>query len=407
MSKHLDGTLGHPVLRFLDVLEAGLDGVADSPVWSLDGAEATEATSRLVADLARLAELQTRVLTQVETLGVPAAGGFRSLSSWLATTTHLTAREAARTTRLATALRSHELTRAALARGELHPEQAVVIARAVDALDPRQPADRELAEKHLVGEAATYDAGQLTAMGRRILETIDPARADEHEARLLEQQEARARKQTRFSMWDDGEGLAHGSFAMPSAQASMLAKALQGLSSAKHTRATQGAGSYDHEKPTPEKLGQAFAEYVERYPLAKLAHLGGMPAAVVVTVDHDVLLGARKAAHLDTGVAISPGELTRWACEARLFPAVLDTGGHVLDLGREARLHTAPQRLALGVEQKTCQHPLCDVLAAFCHVHHVIAWADGGATDTTHAVLLCPFHHHDAHARGVKYPLRT
>ena len=46
MSKHLDGTQGHPVLRFLDVLEAGLDDVADSPVWSLDGADAAAATTR-------------------------------------------------------------------------------------------------------------------------------------------------------------------------------------------------------------------------------------------------------------------------------------------------------------------------------------------------------------------------
>ena len=81
-----------------------------------------------------------------------------------------------------------------------------------------------------------------------------------------------------------------------------------------------------------------------------------------------------------------------------------------LDLGRNSRFHTEAQRLALIIEQQTCQHPACDVPGAFCHVHHTIAWSNGGPTDTTHAVLLCPFHHHAAHrahTTGTTYPLRT
>ncbi|MEN8675622.1 HNH endonuclease signature motif containing protein, partial [Nocardioides sp.] len=67
----------------------------------------------------------------------------------------------------------------------------------------------------------------------------------------------------------------------------------------------------------------------------------------------------------------------------------------------------APQRLALLVEQKTCQHPSCDVAGAFCHVHHTTPWSTGGETNTCDAVLLCPFHHHQAHATGQTYPIRT
>ena len=55
------------------------------------------------------------------------------------------------------------------------------------------------------------------------------------------------------------------------------------------------------------------------------------------------------------------------------------------------------QRLALIIEQKTCQHPTCETQGAFCHVHHTTPWAHGGPTDTTHAILLCPFHHHQNH----------
>ncbi len=99
--------------------------------------------------------------------------------------------------------------------------------------------------------------------------------------------------------------------------------------------------------------------------------------------------------------------MLRLACEAKLLPAVLGTDGQVLDLGRGQRFHTKAQRLALIIAQKTCQHPTCDVPGSFCHVHHTRAWADGGSTDTHHAVLLCPFHHHQTHTTGATYPLRT
>ena len=408
MSRHLDGTgSAHPIVRFLDAVERELDELVDAPTWSLDASDTTQVVGRLAALEARLDELEARAVRHAETLEVPAAAGTRSTAAWLARLTHVTRPEAARKVRLAMALAGHEQTREAMARGEVHAEQALVIDRAVDDLGEEHAQHRDLAEKHLIAQAADFDAHALSTLGRRILETIDPDGADEHEARLLEAQEARARKRTAMRLWDDGEGLTHGRFTIPVAQGSMLRKMLHGFSAPKHVRATEGAGSYHHEKPTPEKLGQAFCSLLERYPRDQLPQLGGLTASIVVTADHETLTGAHKAAHLDTGVAISPGQLRRWACEARLYPAVLDSKSHVLDLGRSTRLHTEAQRLALIVEQKTCQHPGCEVLGAFCHVHHTDPWSHGGPTDTDRAALLCPFHHHQAHATGATYPMRV
>ncbi len=212
-------------------------------------------------------------------------------------------------------------------------------------------------------KAAEFDAHQLRELGKRLVAVIDPEAADAYEAKKLDEQEARARKKTEFRMWDDGNGLAHGRFTLPEAQAAMLRKALHGLASAKHVRATEGAGSYDYEKPTPQKMGWAFVEYIENYPTDKLPNLGGLAATVVIIAEADVFTkGARKAGTTDAGVKVSPGQLLRWACQAKIIPAVLDKDGHVLDLGRSHRLHTPAQRLALIVEQKTCQHPTCDTL---------------------------------------------
>ncbi len=355
----------------------------------------------------------SRELSTAETLDLPATIGARSLSQWLSRTTRLSVGEAGRRTRLTKDLAAHDQTRQAVAAGVVLPEQATVIADAVEALDEEYAAEADRAEAYLIAEAAHFDAYRLRELGTKLVEVIDPDGAEAHEAKKLAEQEARASKATEMRFRNGGDGTVRGSFVLPALQAEMFRKALQALAAPKHVRATEGAGAYDYEKPTPHKLGLAFLEYIERYPLEKIPTMGGLAATVVITADADIFAqdaeggGAQKSGRTEGGVGVSPGQLLRLACEAKLVPAVLDKGGHVLDLGRTHRFHNAPQRLALIIEQRTCQHPACDTAGAFCHVHHTTAWAHGGTTTTRHAVLLCPFHHHQAHAQGTDYPLRT
>ncbi len=398
--------MAHPVAIAVRACRAPLREVADVPSWSLDDDETGETLAEITALRAQLDEVEARLLAHAETLELPSRTGARSLQAWYARHTRLSRPEAARRVGLARALAVHDQTRQAMARGEAHAEQAAVITDAVAVLDHQ----RDQAEKHLLTEAAHHDADALRRLGQRILEVVDPARADEHEARLLRDQEQRARRATRFSMRDDGDGTVHGRFTLPAAQAAMLQKALCALAAPKHVRATDGAGSYDWQRPTSERLGRAFCEYVERYPTDRLPHQCGVNATVVVTMPVSTLVGGLQAARLDTGDSLSPGEARRLACEAGLVPAVLDGRSRVLDLGRKTRLHSASQRLALTLEQPTCQHPSCDTPAAYCHVHHELPWSSGGTTDLANARLLCPFHHHQAHrptGDARNHPLRT
>lgn len=396
----------HPIATVVCAAREAIADLADMPTWTLDASASRELVKEIAALEAQVAELEARVIGQAEQSGAVAEDGARSVQAWLRHHTKITAGEASRKARLAGV---GEQTRSALTRGQLHAEQALVITSAVRELadgDEVTQDDQRRAEKFLVAEAAHVDAHDLRRLGRRILETIDPAAADEHEARLLEKQEARAAKQTRLSMWDDGEGLTHGTFAMPTAQASMLRKALHAHAAPKHVRAVEGAGAYDADKPTPARLGEAFVAYVEGYPADRLPQLGGVAATVVAVVDVAVLTGAAKAALLDTGESISPGQLRRWACSAGILPAVMDGPGKVLDLGRLQRLHSPAQRIAAAIEQVHCQHETCRTPAAFCHLHHRVPWSEGGHTTVRDAVLLCPFHHHQAHTTGQTYPTR-
>ncbi len=250
-----------------------------------------------------------------------------------------------------------------------------------------------------------YDAKELKIHGRRVLALVDPDAADAHEARLLEREEKAAAKATSFSMWETGDGKVKGKFTLPALQGGMLKKALMALAAPQHVRAH--GETYDHERPTAERLGQAFGEYVSRYPLDKLPHAGGINATVIVTMQLDTLTGGLRAASIDTGSRLSAGAARRLACEAGIIPAVLDTTSRVLDLGRKVRLHTEAQRLALALTQRHCQTPGCTTPAWLCHVHHTLPWSRGGTTNLDNAQLQCPRHHTLIHRDPPTPPMRT
>ncbi|HET6166405.1 MAG TPA: HNH endonuclease signature motif containing protein, partial [Marmoricola sp.] len=97
------------------------------------------------------------------------------------------------------------------------------------------------------------------------------------------------------------------------------------------------------------------------------------------------------------GTEVSPGEARRLACGAGLIPAVLGGPSAVLDVGREQRLFTRAQRIALTLRDKGCRAEGCDRPPSWTEAHHFDHWSEGGTTDLDNAVLLCGFHHRLAH----------
>jgi uncharacterized protein DUF222 len=240
----------------------------------------------------------------------------------------------------------------------------------------------------------TFDAKALKVLGRRILEIISPETADAHEAALLEKEERDAAAATWLTVWDDGHGKLHGKFTIDSAlSGAMFKKALFAIASPKHQASK---GPLGERRPTAERLGQAFTEYIQRYPTKRLPKAGGLNATVVVLTELDTLMGKLKAARLDTSETISPGAARQLACEAGIIPAVLDGKSQVLDLGRKKRYATEAQRIAKPIEtHNRCEVDGCDHPAG--HLHHRTRWADGGRTDLADLVAICPWHHHRAH----------
>jgi hypothetical protein len=370
--------------------------VATVPLWSMDPVETTATVDEVQAAKAQLAELETRLLAHADRLEVAAHTGATSTANWYAHATRTTRVQAHRVLRLAQGLDGRDLTRTALATGRIHVEQAEAILNALtDLPDDLDPELVEKAECHLLEQASTFDAKALKHLGRHILEVAYPDAADAHEAALLEREERDAAAATRLIMYEDGHGKVHGKFTLDALTGAMLKKHLFALAAPKHQAAK---GPLGERRPTPERLGQAFTELIQRYPTKKLPKAGGLNATVLVLMPLETLMGGLKAAHLDTGETISPGAARRLACEAGIIPAVLGTKSQVLDLGRKKRFYSEGQRIAKTIETGGCEVEGCDAPPGMTHMHHPERWADGGQTNRD-AIMICPCHHTRAHDR--------
>jgi predicted restriction endonuclease len=76
---------------------------------------------------------------------------------------------------------------------------------------------------------------------------------------------------------------------------------------------------------------------------------------------------------------------------------VLGGESQPLDVGRERRLHTKAQRIALSHLHHTCAVHGCDRPFAWCEIHHRDPWSKGGPTNLNNALPLCGHHHRRAH----------
>ena len=386
----------HPIVECAGDLRSALkDVVSVDPTFMTTGEKAS-ALVALAAARSQLDELAARVLAASD--DVADDHGLRDASAWLAVQTRTTRREARRDLMLGRALERHPSLAATMTAGELRTEQARVIAEAVDALPVDiDPETRDRAETTLLSLAAQHDARDLKQIGKRILDVVAPGVGESHEAAALAAEESRATVGVELTLVDDGNGRCHGRFTAPSHVGAMFKRHLLALANpARHTDAELRDDSGEW-KPQRRRLGEAFVEYVERYPSDATPQTAGVNATVVVTMTLEQLLSDNATALLDDGTRMTAGQARRLACEARIIPAVLGTKSQPIDLGRAARLFTRAQRIALGLRDGGCTARGCETSASGCHAHHDDPWSRGGLTDLANGRLLCPRHHRLAH----------
>lgn len=386
----------HPIIECATDISAAVKGVAGVEPTFMATAEKEAALVALAEARSRLDALTMRVLAASD--DIAEAHGLRDAAAWLAVRTRTTHRSARRDLALARSLSAHAFVADALMSGALRTEQAQAIVHAVDALPVTVDAEtRERARRTMLSLAGEHDAKDLGRIGKRILDVVAPEVGESQEARVLAAEEARADATAELTLVDDGEGRCRGWFTVPSHVGRMLRRQLLALANpARHDEAELRDESGEW-KPLRRRLGEAFVEYVERFPADRTPVTGGVNATVVVTMTLEQLLGDNATALLDDGSRMSAGQARRLACEAGIIPAVLGTTSQPLDMGRQTRLFTKAQRIALGLRDGGCTAQGCETSASGCHAHHDDPWSRHGLTDLANGRLLCPRHHRLAH----------
>ncbi|WP_167047498.1 HNH endonuclease signature motif containing protein [Salinibacterium sp. ZJ454] len=123
--------------------------------------------------------------------------------------------------------------------------------------------------------------------------------------------------------------------------------------------------------------------------------LGSRVPAVRVLVTADALEKRTGHGRLEgADLPVSIETIERIACTQGTIPIVFDDDGQVLNLGREQRLFSRKQRIALAARDGGCMDPDCDRPASWTEAHHIRHWArDHGDTDIVEGILLCRYHH--------------
>ncbi|MBA3525117.1 MAG: DUF222 domain-containing protein [Geodermatophilaceae bacterium] len=340
----------------------------------------------------RMAAVVLGLIAEADCRDTSKRAGATSTVAWVREMLNLTPGAAAKLTRTAQGVRSElSATGAALAAGQIGYEQATAITRAVTALpadlvaEPEKEAPecdgprrsvRQVAEAHLLGEAAFFDAGQLSRLGTDLLSLIAPEIGEAREADALARQEARDRERSELSWSPDRHGGLLLSGHLDAEGAEILRAALDPLSAPHPVD-----GSRD-DRSAGRRRADALVELARRAMVeGDLPRQGGEAAQVVVHVPLDTLVRGLGPAAYQDGVCISPGLARKFACCATSIPAVLGADSAVLDLGRAQRLFTGARRRAVILRDRGCAFPGCDRPPAWADIHHITAWHVGGRTD--------------------------
>jgi len=123
---------------------------------------------------------------------------------------------------------------------------------------------------------------------------------------------------------------------------------------------------------------------------------GGPPVSIVVVASFDAV-SKQMTAELPDGTTIPIQEFVKLAVKANILPAIFDSTGQPLWVGRTRRLPTKVQRLVAIARDRGCGVRGCRTPHQWTQLHHIIWWSLNGPTDIDNLVSLCSYHHHLVH----------
>jgi hypothetical protein len=265
------------------------------------------------------------------------------------------------------------------------------------------------AARMLVAEAPRLTIEQLTVRAGRVRDELDAAGVAERER---EQHERRYLRLT-----PQADGMVRLTGLLDRESAATMVPVIDAVTSPRRSGprfvdpdAEPGPERLVRDERTPEQL--VLDSVVELIRIGSRVDDGRVlgdrkPAVRILVTGRDLdaapdATGTRPGAAYFEGqsepVSISTAE--RLICSTGAIPILFDDDtGRVLNLGREQRLFTEKQRIALAARDGGCL--MCDRPPSWTEAHHIDHWEEHhGRTDIDDGVLLCRFCHLLVHNRG-------
>jgi len=390
---------------------------------ALDDAELLDLT-RLAADEVRLAQLHVSLLAgEIARRSAPELGhsglaqrtGHRTPEEMVRVTTGTRVADARTAVRVGTAVGGETPT--PLGDAVLSGRVSVAVADAVRTGLGRvgggiSQADLDIAAGRLLPRLDGLDADRAAREARAVRDALDlDGIADREEAR-------RQQRSFRLGRRPDGMGYAHWildpeTFALVSDVYDRITSPrrheprFQSDTEREHDAQEAEHPALEDDRTPEQRASDTIAELLRQGAAADTSQLlSDEPVGVRMIVTARTLNDRHGQGWIEGHPdAVSVATIERRACTAGTITLTVDghpdNAGQPLNLGRERRLFTRAQRLALTARDGGCRWPGCERPPSWCEAHHIHHWhRDHGKTDIADGILLCRHHHLLAHNNG-------
>jgi len=258
------------------------------------------------------------------------------------------------------------------------------------------------AAEQLIADAEHRTVEELRVQARAIRDQLDP---DGAQRRFAERYERRS-----FRIWTDADGVERGRIDFEDDGAawirairdSALRPRRGGPRFVDSTEVEQALELTADARSNDQLSYDLLMDVLRAGALADAESVfGTRQAGVRIVQVLDAASGAVSARTEDYGFSLPVADAERRICETGSVTVTVDPDGNPLNVGREHRLFTPRQRIALAIRDGGCRWKGCDRPASYCEAHHIDEWAaDKGRTDIDRGILLCRHHHMQLHHTG-------